>query len=45
VKIMPREYKRALAEQATREREAPHVPSSSSAPAAVPVAIVAKGAH
>ena len=44
VKVMPREYKRVLAEQARREREAPHVPSSS-APAAVPVAVVAKSAH
>jgi glutamate synthase (ferredoxin) len=41
VKVMPREYKRVLAEQARREREAAHVPSSS-APPAVPVAVVAK---
>ena len=44
VKVMPREYKRVLAEQAKREREVPHVPSAS-VPAAVPVAVVAKGAH
>ena len=43
VKVMPREYKRALAEQAKREREAQHVPSAS-APPAVPVAVIAKGA-
>jgi glutamate synthase (ferredoxin) len=44
VKVMPREYKRVLAEQAKREREVPHVPAAS-APPAVPVAVVAKGAH
>jgi glutamate synthase (ferredoxin) len=44
VKVMPREYKRVMAEQARREREAAHVPSSS-APPAVPVAVVAKSAH
>jgi glutamate synthase (ferredoxin) len=43
VKVMPREYKRALAEQAKRERDAQHVPSSA-APAPVPVAVIAKGA-
>jgi glutamate synthase (NADPH/NADH) large chain len=44
VKVMPREYKRVLAEQAKRERDAQHVPSAA-APAAIPVAVVAKGAH
>jgi glutamate synthase (ferredoxin) len=44
VKVMPREYKRVMAEQARREREAAHVPSSS-APPAIPVAVVAKSAH
>ena len=44
VKVMPREYKRVLAEMAQREREDRHV-TPSSAPAAVPVAVVAKSAH
>jgi glutamate synthase (NADPH) large chain len=44
VKVMPREYKRVLAEQAKREREAPHVPASA-APATVPVAVIAKSVH
>jgi glutamate synthase (NADPH/NADH) large chain len=44
VKVMPREYKRVMAEQARREREAAHVPSSA-APPAIPVAVVAKSAH
>ena len=44
VKVMPREYKRVLAEQAKRERETAHVPSAA-APAAVPVAVIAKSAH
>jgi glutamate synthase (ferredoxin) len=44
VKVMPREYKRVLAEQAKREREAAHVPASG-APATVPVAVIAKSAH
>jgi glutamate synthase (ferredoxin) len=44
VKVMPREYKRVMAEQARRERETAHVPSSS-APPAIPVAVVAKSAH
>jgi glutamate synthase domain-containing protein 3 len=44
VKVMPREYKRVLAEQAKRERDGQHVPSSASAPA-VPVAVIAKSAH
>jgi glutamate synthase (ferredoxin) len=43
VKVMPREYKRVLAEQAKRERDGRHV--APSAPAAVPVAVVAKSAH
>jgi glutamate synthase (ferredoxin) len=44
VKVMPREYKRVLAEQAKREREASHVPASAT-PATVPVAVIAKSAH
>ena len=42
VKVMPRDYKRALAEQAKREHE---IPKGSAAPSvAVPVAVVAKSA-
>src|SRR5687767_5211116 len=45
VKVMPREYKRVLAEQAKREREAHHLPAST-APPAMPVAVIAKsGSH
>jgi len=44
VKVMPREYKRVLAEQAKRERDTAHVPSAAS-PATVPVAVIAKSAH
>ncbi|MGH9241904.1 MAG: glutamate synthase large subunit, partial [Vicinamibacterales bacterium] len=42
VKVMPREYKRVLAEQAKREREVAHPPASA-APPTVPVAVIAKG--
>jgi glutamate synthase (ferredoxin) len=41
VKVMPREYKRALADQAKREREG-DVRAASPAPAPVPVPVVAK---
>jgi glutamate synthase (ferredoxin) len=44
VKVMPREYKRVLAEQAKRDREGRHVPPAP-APPAVAVAVVAKSAH
>ena len=45
VKVMPREYKRVLAEQAKRERAAHHLPAST-APPAMPVAVIAKsGSH
>jgi glutamate synthase domain-containing protein 3 len=43
VRVMPRDYKRALAEQATRDREQPK-PAAVPAPAAVPVSVVAKSA-
>jgi glutamate synthase domain-containing protein 3 len=43
VKVMPREYKRVLAEQAKRgQEERPH---TAPPPAAVPVAVVAKSTH
>ncbi len=45
VKVMPREYKRVLAEQAKREREAQHHAPHASAPPAVPIAVVAKSAQ
>ncbi|HVZ23751.1 MAG TPA: glutamate synthase large subunit, partial [Vicinamibacterales bacterium] len=41
VKVMPRQYKRAIAEQARRER----MPVTGVAPAAEPAAVVAKSAH
>jgi glutamate synthase (ferredoxin) len=45
VKVMPREYKRVLAEQVKRERETPHVPSAAASAPTVPVAVIAKSAH
>jgi glutamate synthase domain-containing protein 3 len=43
VKVMPRDYKRVLAEQAKRGRE--ERPVAAAAPPAMPVAVVAKSAH
>jgi glutamate synthase (NADPH/NADH) large chain len=43
VKVMPRDFKRAMAEQAKRERE--QRPTTATPAAAIPVAVVAKSVN